>query len=117
MRRLLTSAFWRATDPYDVTGTAGATTLLDQRLALHPQVALRPEPFGALAYHYGNRKLIFLKHPDVVRVVQALDGDHTIADTLLACDIDPGRWPSFERALTALTESEMLHEHHEVPSG
>ena len=45
------------------------------RLALDPQVALRPEPFGALAYHYGNRRLIFLKHPDVVRVVRAL-GDH-----------------------------------------
>ena len=23
---------------------------------LHPSVALRPEPFGALAYHYGSRK-------------------------------------------------------------
>ncbi len=36
---------------------------LDAPLELHPQVALRPEPFGALAYHYGNRRLIFLKHP------------------------------------------------------
>ena len=91
--------------------------LLDRRLALHPQVALRPEPFGALAYHYGNRKLIFLKHPDVVRVVQALADHDTIADTLLACDIDPSRWPSFERALTALTESEMLHERHQDAPG
>ena len=90
---------------------------LDRRLALHPQVALRPEPFGALAYHYGNRKLIFLKHPDVVRVVQALADHDTIADTLLACDIDPSRWPSFERALTALTESEMLHERHQDAPG
>ncbi len=100
-----------------MTATAGATTLLDRRLELHPQVALRPEPFGALAYHYGNRKLIFLKHPDVVRVVQALNGDATLADTLLACEIDPARWPSFERALTALTESEMLHERHEDAPG
>ncbi len=46
--------------------------MLDRRLELDPQVALRPEPFGALAYHYGNRKLIFLKHPDMVLVVQAL---------------------------------------------
>ena len=61
--------------------------MLDRRLALDPQVALRPEPFGALAYHYGNRRLIFLKHPDVVRVVRAL-GDHaTVADALRACDI------------------------------
>jgi putative mycofactocin binding protein MftB len=47
------------------------TAWLDRRLALDPQVALRPEPFGALAYHYGNRRLIFLKHPDVVRVVRS----------------------------------------------
>ena len=25
------------------------------------QVALRPEPFGALAYHFGTRRLSFLK--------------------------------------------------------
>lgn len=94
-----------------------ATTVLDRRLALHPQVALRPEPFGALAYHYGNRKLIFLKHPDVVRVVRALDGRRSLADTLTACEIDPARWPSFERALASLNESEMLHELEPVGAG
>ena len=85
--------------------------MLDRRLALDPQVALRPEPFGALAYHYGNRRLIFLKHPDVVRVVQAL-GDHaTVADALRACDIDERRWPSFVDALESLlVRSEVLRE-------
>ncbi len=100
-----------------MTATPTAPSLLDRRLELHPQVALRPEPFGALAYHYGNRKLIFLKHPDVVRVVQTLADHATLADTLHACEIDPARWPSFERALSALTESEMLHERHEDASG
>jgi putative mycofactocin binding protein MftB len=84
--------------------------MLDRRLELDPQVSVRPEPFGALAYHYGNRKLIFLKHPDIVAVVQAL-GDHdTLADALGACDIAERRWPSFERALASLESSEMLHE-------
>jgi len=82
--------------------------MLDRRLILDPQVALRPEPFGALAYHYGTRRLIFLKHPDVVRVARAL-GDHdTVAATLTACDIDEGRWPSFERALASLVEAGLL---------
>ena len=84
--------------------------MLERRLALDPQVALRPEPFGALAYHYGNRKLIFLKHPDMVRVVRALADHDSLADTLRACGIDEARWPSFDKALTALTDSEMLHE-------
>ena len=36
------------------TGTAG-------ELQLDPEVALRREPFGALAYHYGTRRLTFLR--------------------------------------------------------
>jgi putative mycofactocin binding protein MftB len=51
------------------------SVVLESVLEIHPQVAVRPETFGALAYHYGNRRLIFLKHPDVVTVVQALN-DH-----------------------------------------
>ena len=82
--------------------------MLDARLALDPQVALRPEPFGALAYHYGNRKLIFLKHPDVVRLVRSLDGTATTAEKLAECDIDEDRWPSFEKALANLYASEMF---------
>jgi len=46
--------------------------MLDLSLELHPQVALRPEPFGALAYHYGNRRLVFLKHADMVTVARQL---------------------------------------------
>jgi putative mycofactocin binding protein MftB len=84
--------------------------VLDSRLDLHPQVALRPEPFGALAYHYDTRKLVFLKHADVVRVVESLADHDTVADALAACGIDERRWPSFDRALTALYESEMLHD-------
>jgi putative mycofactocin binding protein MftB len=84
--------------------------MLDRHLELDQQVAVRPEPFGALAYHYGNRKLIFLKHPDVVTVVEALAAHDTLADTLRACKIDERRWPAFESALTTLERSEMLHE-------
>jgi putative mycofactocin binding protein MftB len=84
--------------------------MLNRRLALDPQVALRPEPFGALAYHYGNRRLIFLKHPDVVRVVNAL-GDHdSVAATLRACGIAEERWPSFVSALESLEQSHLLRE-------
>lgn len=84
--------------------------MLDASLDLHPKVALRPEPFGALAYHYDTRKLVFLKHPDVVRVVRSLAAHPTVADALTACDIDPSRWASFDKAITSLYESEMLHE-------
>jgi putative mycofactocin binding protein MftB len=99
--------------------TASASPTLDEQvmgervmgrraLTLHPQVALRPEPFGALAYHYDTRRLVFLKHPDVVRVVEALAHHETVDDAFDACGIEARRRPSFERALASLLESEML---------
>jgi putative mycofactocin binding protein MftB len=75
---------------------------------LDPQVALRPEPFGALAYHYGNRRLVFLRSPDMVRVVEALADQPTVADALEAVAIDQKRWPSFMSALTDLESSEVI---------
>ena len=84
--------------------------IAQRALELHPQVALRPEPFGALAYHYDTRRLVFLKHPDVVRVVRSLADHPTVGDTLTACDIAPSRHAAFEQALASLIESEMLHD-------
>ncbi len=37
-----------------------------------PQVSVRPEPFGALLYHFGTRKLSFLKDRTLLTVVQSL---------------------------------------------
>jgi putative mycofactocin binding protein MftB len=82
--------------------------LLDRPLELDPRVALRPEPFGALAYHYGNRKLVFLRSPEVVEVVAVLADHATAGAALTACGIDPRRWPSFETALAQLERSEIL---------
>ncbi|MEY2958615.1 MAG: hypothetical protein RLZZ01_1183 [Actinomycetota bacterium] len=87
-----------------------APSIMARSFRLDPQVALRPEPFGALAYHYGNRRLVFLKHPDLVHVVRSLGDEPTVADTLVACGVDERRWPSFERALASLLDSEMLHD-------
>ena len=72
----------------ECAASTDASVVLDSSLDLHPQVALRHEPFGALAYHYDTRKLVFLKHPDVVRVVRSLADHATVADALAACEID-----------------------------
>ena len=50
---------------------------LDAGWRLHPQVSVRPEPFGALLYHFGTRRLSFLKDPVLARVLRALDGEPT----------------------------------------
>jgi len=87
------------------------TLTLDSACELHPDVALRPEPFGALAYHYGNRRLIFLKHPDVVAVVKTLGEHDSLASALTAHGIAESRWPSFVSALDSLAKSEVIRVH------
>jgi putative mycofactocin binding protein MftB len=75
---------------------------------LDPQVAIRPEPFGALAYHYGNRRLTFLRSTDLVTLVRDLEHHDTVDDALAASAIAPDRWPSYRRALATLAESEVI---------
>ncbi len=78
------------------------------RLVLHPDVALRPERFGALAYHFGNRRLSFLKHPDLVAVVESLDGERTVAEAFDVVGVEEARRSSFLSALETLRSSEMV---------
>ena len=85
------------------------TISLDSHCSLSSQVALRPEPFGALAYHYGNRRLVFLKHPDVVAVVKNLADHPTVRATFDACGIAAERHGAFLAALDNLSKSEIIH--------
>jgi putative mycofactocin binding protein MftB len=71
-------------------------------------VALRPEPFGALVYHFGNRKLSFLKSQLLVTVVESL-ADHPSAEaTLIACGVEDAQRPAYLRALADLARSQMI---------
>ena len=82
---------------------------LDRPYRLSRAVSLRPERFGALAYHFDTRRLSFLKHPDLVRVVELLDGTRSVRDALVAVGVEERRWPSFAAALATLETSEMIH--------
>ncbi len=84
--------------------------IFDARRAwrLHPRVALRPEPFGALAYHYDNRRLNFLRSHDLVDLVESLERHDSAIEAFDAAPIDERRWPSFERALASLAASDFL---------
>jgi putative mycofactocin binding protein MftB len=71
-------------------------------------VAVRPEPFGALVYHFGNRKLSFLKSRTLAAVVESL-GDHPTAPaTLAACGVPDAQRPAYEKALADLARSQMI---------
>lgn len=77
---------------------------------LHPQVAVRPEPFGALLYHFGTRKLSFLKNRTILTVVESLDEHPDVGAALAAAGVVPGGEAPYLNALGVLAESNMLVE-------
>ena len=83
-------------------------SLLDEAWGLSPSVALRPEPFGALAYHFGNRKLIFLKRPELVSVVRGLERHDNVRSALVEAGVPEEQWPGYESALRALAAADMV---------
>jgi putative mycofactocin binding protein MftB len=74
--------------------------------ALHPSVGLRPEPFGALAYHYGTRRLTFLKDPELTDVVRSL-ADHETGDAALMA-VPESKRKAFAAALGRLADIEVI---------
>jgi len=78
------------------------------RWQLHHRVALRPEPFGALAYHYDSRRLNFLRSPDLVHLVKTMHNHPSPKEAFEAAGFDCARWPGIQRALASLADSEFL---------
>ena len=76
--------------------------------ALDDQVALRPEPFGALAYHFGTRRLSFLKSRKLLTVVEGLGEHPSGRHACLAAGVTDAELPSYERALATLADSGMI---------
>jgi mycofactocin biosynthesis protein MftB len=78
-------------------------------------VALRPEPFGALVYHFGNRKLSFLKSKTLVAVVESLADHPSAAATLTACGVSEAQRPAYVKALADLARSQMIEVRTSLP--
>jgi mycofactocin biosynthesis protein MftB len=83
---------------------------LERPWHVHSQVALRPEPFGALAYHVGTRRLSFLKTNKLVSVVEALGEHPSGGEACRAAGVSAAELPAYARALGALASSGMVVE-------
>ncbi|WP_447002609.1 mycofactocin biosynthesis chaperone MftB [Saccharothrix isguenensis] len=70
-----------------------------------PALALRPEPFGALAYHFGTRRLSFLKSVKLVEVVRALESQPTATAALEVACVPPNEYGTYLAALARLAEA------------
>ena len=80
----------------------------DHAWRLHPQVAVRPESFGALLYHFGTRKLSFLKNRTILAVVQSLADHPDVRAALRAADVEDSQQAPYLHALGVLAASRML---------
>jgi putative mycofactocin binding protein MftB len=90
-----------------ITEETGAFDL-DSAWRLHPQVSVRPERFGALLYHFGTRRLSFLKSPALLTVVKSLDTKPTARAACAEAGIGPAELPAYARALATLAASQMI---------
>lgn len=79
-----------------------------QAWRLHPQVAVRPESFGALLYHFGTRKLSFLKNRTILAVLQSLTDHPDAAAALRAAGVHEDDQGPYLHALGVLAGSQML---------
>lgn len=77
---------------------------------LHPQVSVRPEPFGALLYHFGTRRLSFLKDRTLLALVRQLGEEPTARSACTAVGLDDGDLPRYQQALGTLAASAMVVE-------
>jgi putative mycofactocin binding protein MftB len=83
-------------------------TMLAEQWRLDGSVALRPEPFGALAYHFGTRKLSFLKTPELVDVVRRLEQSPSVEAALTDAGVPESHWPAYVAALEGLATGGMI---------
>jgi len=75
---------------------------------LHPQVAVRPEPFGALLYHFGTRRLSFLKDRRLLAAVQLLTDEPSAADACRTAGVHDHELAGYRAALETLATSRMI---------
>ncbi len=87
---------------------SAASLDLDRAWDLHPQVSVRPEPFGALLYHFGTRRLSFLKDRRLLAIVQELAATPSARAACQEAGVEGADLPRYQHALATLASSHML---------
>jgi mycofactocin biosynthesis protein MftB len=81
---------------------------LDRPWRIDERVAVRPEAFGALLYHFGTRRLSFLKNKTMLAVLRSLAEQPSARDACAACGVTAPELPAYHRALATLAASQMI---------
>lgn len=80
----------------------------EARWLVHPRVAVRPEPFGALLYHFETRRLTFLKDRQLLALVEQLAHSPSATAARQAAGIAADQHERYMGALARLAQIHML---------
>ena len=69
---------------------------------------MRPERFGALLYHFGTRRLSFLKSPALLTVVSTLGEAPSARAACRSAGLTEAELPAYAAALATLAGSQMI---------
>ncbi len=92
-----------------LAGIAAGSFDLDCAWRLDERVAIRPERFGALLYHFGTRRLSFLKSPTLLEVVRGLAEQPSARAACAQAGVAGPELPRYRAALATLAASRMIH--------
>lgn len=85
-----------------------SNSLLDLPLERNPAASIRPERFGALVYHSGNRRLLFLKDTQLATVVEALIDHPDARSALSSCGVAEAQFPRYAAAISSMLDSDVI---------
>jgi [mycofactocin precursor peptide]-tyrosine decarboxylase / 3-amino-5-[(4-hydroxyphenyl)methyl]-4,4-dimethylpyrrolidin-2-one synthase len=99
-----------STEPAADSPASGLRTAfdLDRAWRLDDRAAIRPEPFGAMLYHFGTRRLSFIKSTTLLSVLRHLAGHPTARAACAAAGVTEPDLPVYRRALASLADSRMI---------
>lgn len=81
---------------------------MDGAWRLDERVSIRPERFGALLYHFGTRRLSFLKSPILLDVVRGLAEQPSARVACVHAGVPTEELDHYRAALAALAASRMI---------
>ncbi|HEY4017931.1 MAG TPA: mycofactocin biosynthesis chaperone MftB, partial [Pseudonocardiaceae bacterium] len=81
---------------------------LDRPWRLDERVAVRPERFGALLYHFDTRRLSFLKNTTLLRVVRSLGTQPSARAACVAAGVGTDELTRYGASLAKLAESRTI---------
>ncbi|MEW6475227.1 MAG: mycofactocin biosynthesis chaperone MftB [Actinomycetota bacterium] len=82
---------------------------VDRAYRLDRRVVVRPAVEGAVAYHFGTRRAVFLHEPRLPEFLNGLEHEPSLASALDALVLDTDDRARWEDTLARLARAQVIH--------